>query len=83
MYSPHFPNLSQDYLRSCLLYTSIARSLCESAHLYLWDEPLNYLDVWSRMQIEQLLLAFQPTLLFVEHDETFRQTVATRQIELL
>ena len=61
----------------------IARSLCESAHLYLWDEPLNYLDVWSRMQIEQLLLAFQPTLLFVEHDETFRQTVATRQIELL
>ena len=61
----------------------IACSLCESAHLYLWDEPLNYLDVWSRMQIEQLLLAFQPTLLFVEHDETFRQTVATRQIELL
>ena len=61
----------------------IAASLLTPAYLYLWDEPLNYLDVWSRMQIEQLLLAFQPNLLFVEHDETFRQTVATRQIELL
>ena len=28
----------------------LARSLCERAHLYLWDEPLNYIDVFSRMQ---------------------------------
>ena len=54
----------------------IARSLCESAHLYIWDEPLNYIDVWSRMQIEELLLAFRPTMLFVEHDETFRRRIA-------
>jgi len=60
----------------------IARSLCESAHLYIWDEPLNYIDVWSRMQIEELLLAFQPTMLFVEHDETFRQGVATETITI-
>lgn len=60
----------------------IARSLCESAHLYLWDEPLNYIDVWSRMQIEELLLAFRPTMLFVEHDETFRRRVATETVTL-
>ena len=60
----------------------IARSLCESAHLYIWDEPLNYIDVWSRMQIEELLLAFQPTMLFVEHDETFRQGGATETITI-
>ncbi len=60
----------------------IARSLCESAHLYIWDEPLNYIDVWSRMQIEELLLAFQPTMLFVEHDETFRKGVATETITI-
>lgn len=60
----------------------IARSLCESAHLYLWDEPLNYLDVWSRMQIEELLLAFRPTLLFVEHDGAFRRKIATRTVAL-
>ncbi len=60
----------------------IARSLCESAHLYIWDEPLNYIDVWSRMQIEELLLAFQPTMLFVEHDETFRQRIASETITI-
>ena len=60
----------------------IARSLCESAHLYIWDEPLNYIDVWSRMQIEELLLTFRPTMLLVEHDETFRQRVATETITI-
>lgn len=60
----------------------LARSLCESAHLYIWDEPLNYIDVWSRMQIEELLLEFRPTMLFVEHDETFRQRIATETIAI-
>lgn len=60
----------------------IAQSLCESAHLYIWDEPLNYIDVWSRMQIEELLLEFQPTMLFVEHDEAFRRKIATGTVEL-
>lgn len=41
----------------------LAKSLCEQAHLYIWDEPLNYIDVLSRMQIEELLLEFQPTIL--------------------
>ena len=60
----------------------IARSLCESAHLYLWDAPLNYLDVWSRMQVENLLLEFQPTLLFVEHDEAFQRRIATAVVDV-
>ena len=60
----------------------IAKSLCEKAHLYVWDEPLNYIDVYSRMQIEQLLQDFEPTMIFVEHDAVFREAVATRTIEL-
>lgn len=60
----------------------LARSLCEQAHLYLWDEPLNYIDVFSRMQIEQLLTAYQPTLLFVEHDRTFCDKIATGTVRL-
>ncbi len=56
----------------------LARSLCQSAHLYVWDEPLNYLDVWSRMQIETLLAQSGATLLFVEHDAAFQRAVATR-----
>ena len=60
----------------------LARSLCESAHLYLWDEPLNYIDVLSRMQIEQLLLDYRPTMLFVEHDAAFVRRAATGTLAL-
>ncbi len=60
----------------------IARSLSERAHLYVWDEPLNFVDVISRMQIEELLLQYAPTLLFVEHDSEFVSHVATKVIEL-
>ena len=55
----------------------LAASLCQQAHLYLWDEPLNYIDVFSRMQIEELLLEAAPSLLFVEHDTAFVNRVAT------
>ncbi|WP_251317156.1 ribosomal protection-like ABC-F family protein [Flintibacter muris] len=60
----------------------LAASLCQSAHLYLWDEPLNYIDLFSRMQIEELLLEYQPTLLFVEHDRAFREKIATQVVEM-
>ena len=51
----------------------IAKSLCEPAHLYVWDEPLNYIDVYSRIQIEQLL---------VEHDVTFQKEIDAKVITL-
>ena len=60
----------------------IAKSLCERAHLYVWDEPLNFIDVYSRMQIEQLIEKFSPTMLLVEHDMAFRDAVATKVIEI-
>ncbi len=60
----------------------LAKSLCKPAHLYIWDEPLNFIDVLSRVQIEDLLLTSKPTLLFVEHDRTFRMRIATKQIDL-
>lgn len=60
----------------------LAGSLCQKAHLYVWDEPLNYIDLYSRMQIERLILEFAPTLLFVEHDQVFVETIATGTIRL-
>ncbi|MCO5388248.1 MAG: Lsa family ABC-F type ribosomal protection protein [Desulfosporosinus sp.] len=60
----------------------IANSLCEQAHLYIWDEPLNYIDVISRIQIEELLLKYQPTILFVEHDRTFSGNIATKFVNI-
>ncbi|MDD6967770.1 MAG: ABC-F type ribosomal protection protein [Firmicutes bacterium] len=71
-------NLSAGQKKKVLL----AKSICEPAHLHIWDEPMNYIDVISRMQIEELLLQFQPTILFVEHDKTFCENVATKMIWL-
>ncbi|MGE7950992.1 Lsa family ABC-F type ribosomal protection protein [Lysinibacillus xylanilyticus] len=60
----------------------IAKSLCEKAHLYIWDEPLNFVDIYSRMQIEELIQRFNPTMVIVEHDQAFQQTVATKTINI-
>lgn len=60
----------------------IARSLCESANLFIWDEPLNYIDILSRIQIEELLAEYKPTILFVEHDIAFCENIATKIIKL-
>lgn len=58
----------------------IAGSLCEKAHLHIWDEPLNFIDVISRMQIEELLSEYKPTMLFVEHDRAFSDKVANKTV---
>lgn len=60
----------------------IAKSLSTKAHLYIWDEPLNFIDILSRIQIENLILKYCPTLIFVEHDELFNKNIATKVIEL-
>ena len=60
----------------------IARSLCQKAHVYLWDEPLNYIDVLSRMQLERLIAAFRPTLILVEHDQAFLEHLQADMLNL-
>ena len=60
----------------------LARSICEPMHLHIWDEPMNYIDVISRMQIEAVLREYKPTILFVEHDKAFCENVATKTVRL-
>lgn len=72
----------EDYSQGQKKKVLLAASMLVPAHLYVWDEPLNYIDVFSRMQIEDLLLKYSPTMLFVEHDARFRGKIATRMIEL-
>ena len=60
----------------------IAKSISESANIYIWDEPLNYIDILTRIQIEEAILKYKPTLIFVEHDETFIKKVATKIVKL-
>ena len=77
-FSKDMQNFSEGQKKKVL----IAKSLCEKAHLYVWDEPLNFIDIYSRMQIEQLINTFSLTMIFVEHDCAFREAIATKTIEL-
>lgn len=77
-FSKSIENYSEGQKKKVLL----AKSLLTPAHLYIWDEPLNYIDVFSRMQLEQLILAYEPTILFVEHDVKFCEKIATQVVKL-
>ena len=48
-----------------------------------WLLPLNYIDLYSRMQIENLILECCPTMILIEHDRAFQERIATSRIELL
>lgn len=60
----------------------LAKSLAEPAHVFLWDEPLNFIDIFSRIQMEELILKYQPTLVFVEHDRMFSERISTEVLQL-
>ena len=60
----------------------LARSLATPAQLYIWDEPLNYLDTFNQDQLIQLIKEYRPPLLFTEHDQHFIKKVASKQINL-
>lgn len=77
-----FSKNMEDYSEGQKKKVLLAASLLTPAHLYIWDEPLNYIDVFSRMQIEKLLLEYRPTMLFVEHDKKFLEKIATKIVEL-
>ena len=76
-----FEKNMEDYSGGQKKKVLLAASLCEQAHLYIWDEPLNFIDVFSRMQLEELICKFKPTMLLVEHDKAFVDKVATKVIE--
>ena len=78
----HFSKEMQFYSEGQKKKVLLAKSLCEQAHLYIWDEPLNFIDVFSRMQIEELIMSHGLTMIFVEHDQAFREKVATKGISL-
>ncbi|HIT90233.1 MAG TPA: ABC-F type ribosomal protection protein [Candidatus Merdenecus merdavium] len=60
----------------------LAASLVCDSHLCIWDEPLNYVDILSRIQIENVLLKYKPTMIFVEHDQVFSDKISTKELLL-
>ena len=61
---------------------NVAKSLLEPSHILIWDEPLNYIDIFSRIQIEELILQYKPTMIFIEHDSYFYEKIKTKEIVL-
>ncbi|MCR5830596.1 MAG: ATP-binding cassette domain-containing protein [Lachnospiraceae bacterium] len=77
-----FAKNMEDYSEGQKKKVLIAASLITPAHLYIWDEPLNFIDVFSRMQIEKLILQYNPTMLLVEHDIRFQEKVGTGIVDI-
>ncbi len=73
-----FASLSGGLKRRVLL----ARVLVQEPDLLLLDEPTNHLDIEAIKWLEEFLLSWRGTLLFITHDRMFLQHLATRIIEL-
>ena len=56
---------------------SIAKILVSDNHLLILDEPTNFLDIESIESLEKLLKEYNGTILFVTHDKTFIDHIAT------
>ncbi len=61
---------------------ALGRALVTEPALLLLDEPTNHLDVAGIEWLEELLVAFGGSVLFVTHDRRFLDNVTTRVIEL-
>ena len=73
-----FAELSGGLKRRALL----GQALVAEPDLLLLDEPTNHLDIDSILWLENLLLGFNGTLVFITHDRGFLQRLATRIIDL-
>ncbi len=62
--------------------TMLARGLVCEPDILLLDEPTNHLDIEAINWMEEFLLRFEGTLLFVTHDRMFLKRLATRTIEI-
>ncbi|WP_426322302.1 ATP-binding cassette domain-containing protein [Pseudoduganella sp. R-43] len=61
---------------------ALARALVGAPDVLLLDEPTNHLDFSSIQWLESLLRDFKGSILFITHDRSFLDNVATRIIEL-
>ena len=60
----------------------LAKALVDDPDVLLLDEPTNHLDINAILWLEDFLLRFTKTIVFVTHDRAFLQRMATRIVEI-
>ena len=60
----------------------LARAIASDPDVLLLDEPTNHLDISSILWLENFLSRWKKTLIFVTHDRSFLQNLATRIWEI-
>lgn len=60
----------------------LCRSFLDPAHLFIWDEPMNGMDVETKEQLIDAIGRSSPTMLIIDHDRAVVEKIATDVIDL-
>ena len=77
--------MPSDFLQKAVSYThllALAKLMLDHDNLLLLDEPTNHLDIPAKEALEEALMKYDGTILFVSHDRMFLKKMANRILKM-